>query len=377
MSQSQNENEKGSVSELINSKIQEKQIVKCLKDELNYLIRQEIEWKLEVDPKTISSLKYLIQLYSDTTSLNNPTFLEENQSEDDKKVSKAKREQQIQQLREALNNLLQQDLVSSEVDPNKISSLIHLSKVYEEQTLPKGFEPEQFLDRFYERNSIGPYRNSHKPFHKYLVQWKKRNDPKLKPLKRKAYLYTVMIILLTVNVFRHSIYAEGKKEVFQVQKYAKDSILFQKKNLRLLQHPSKNFNDNLEEDTNSTKIPAKYQGKIYLPIELLESFPDYQVYEIGSNGKEELKLKFIFDDITKWFDMLIYIGAGLEINYNSGNNDILQDDFCCWNNARIYLNEKTNITTIIFEIESNFYFISSNIPKEELIEIVNHMEEYK
>ena len=59
------------------------------------------------------------------------------------------------------------------------------------------------------------------------------------------------------------------------------------------------------------------------------------------------------------------------------NIDTLQEDIGHWNNSQIYLNEKSNITNILFEIGSNFYIVSSNIPKKELVEIINQMEEYK
>ena len=43
--------------------LSEREIQKQLKDELNYLIQQQNKWKTQIDPITISSLKYLIQSF--------------------------------------------------------------------------------------------------------------------------------------------------------------------------------------------------------------------------------------------------------------------------------------------------------------------------
>ncbi len=363
--------------------LSEREIQKQLKDELNYLIQQQNKWKTQIDPITISSLKYLIQSFCKSMLSNKSeefnSISESNFSEE--KPSKEQREQTIQQLREIFDVLFEQTLESSSSDPTMISSLIHLTNIYGKKTIPKGFETEQFLDRFYEKNSLGPYRNSHKPFYRYFIQWKKRNNSNLKFLKRKAYLTTAMILVFTISVFHHSICVQGRKEVFQVQKYDEDSILFQKEILELFKPPLQNLNSKLKfkKSVNSIKIPKKYHNNIYLPLQLFKSGSyNYQFYEINNDTQEQLNIKFIFKDTSKWLDLSIWFGiSSLKINYTLGNIDTLQEDIGHWNNSQIYLNEKSNITNILFEIGSNFYIVSSNIPKKELVEIINQMEEYK
>ncbi len=365
--------------------LSEREIQRQLKDELNYLMEQQTKWKTQIDPITIFSLEYLIQSFCKSMLFNKseePNFncmSESNSSEE--KPSKEQREQTIHQLREIFDVLFEQTLESSNSDPIMISSLIHLTNVYGKKTIPKGFETDEFLDRFYEKNSLGPYRNSHKPFYRYFTQWKKRNSGNLKFLKRKAYLTTAMIIVFTISVFHHSIYVQGRKEVFQVQKYNEDSILFQKEILELFKPPLQNLNSKLKfkKSVNSTKIPKKYHNNIYLPLQLFKSGSyNYQFYEVNNDNQEQLCIKFICKNTSKWLDLSIWFGiSSLKINYTLGNIDILQEDICYWNNAQIYLNEKSNITNILFEIGSNFYIVNSNIPKKELVEIINQMEEYK
>lgn len=390
-------------------KLDEWQIETILQDELDYLLKQETKEK--IDPNTISSLKYLIQLFhksnlsGESKKNNNPSSLF-NIHQD-----QTQREQKIKQLQKVLDILFEQTLESPSSDANTISSLLHLMNVYCKKTSPEGFGAEEFLSRFYERLSqekisqenvsqgkkfqekdsqkmlsqeITSHRiTSHRiksqevDAHKDFVPWYKSDDPKLKFLKRKAYLTSFLFMLFSISVFHHSIYVEGKKEVYRVQKYAEDSILFQKGNFNLFQHPLQTSNQ-LEKPIHSIKIPEKYRGTIYLPINLLNNSLDYQFYETDGNGKEELYIKVVFDDITKWMDLFIETGSSiLEINYNLGDSDISKDEVCRWNNSHIYFNERANITNILFEIGSVFYSVSSNIPMEELIEIVNQMEEYK
>lgn len=390
-------------------KLDEWQIETILQDELDYLLKQETKEK--IDPNTISSLKYLIQLFhksnlsGESKKNNNPSSLF-NIHQD-----QTQREQKIKQLQKVLDILFEQTLESPSSDANTISSLLHLMNVYCKKTSPEGFGAEEFLSRFYERLSqekisqenvsqgkkfqekdsqemlsqeITSHRiTSHRiksqevDAHKDFVPWYKSDDPKLKFLKRKAYLTSFLFMLFSISVFHHSIYVEGKKEVYRVQKYAEDSILFQKGNFNLFQYPLQTSNQS-EKPIHSIKIPEKYRGTIYLPINLLNNSSDYQFYEIGGSVKKELHIKIIFEDITQWMDLLIRTSTSiLEINYNLGDSDISQDEFCRWNNAHIYFNERANITNVLFEIGSNFYSLSSNIPKEELIEIVNQMEEYK
>lgn len=380
-------------------KLDEWQIETILQDELDYLLKQETKEK--IDPNTISSLKYLIQLFhksnlsGESKKNNNPSSLF-NIHQD-----QTQREQKIKQLQKVLDILFEQTLESPSSDANTISSLLHLMNVYCKKTSPEGFGAEEFLSRFYERLSqekisqenvsqgkdsqemLSQEITSHRiksqevDAHKDFVPWYKSDDPKLKFLKRKAYLTSFLFMLFSISVFHHSIYVEGKKEVYRVQKYAEDSILFQKGNFNLFQYPLQTSNQS-EKPIHSIKIPEKYRGTIYLPINLLNNSSDYQFYEIGGSVKKELHIKIIFEDITQWMDLLIRTSTSiLEINYNLGDSDISQDEFCRWNNAHIYFNERANITNVLFEIGSNFYSLSSNIPKEELIEIVNQMEEYK
>lgn len=387
-------------------KLDEWQIETILQDELDYLLKQEMEQNAEIDPITISSLQYLIQLFhksnlsGDSKKNNNPS------SPLNIQQAQTQREQKIKQLQKVLDILFEQTLESSSSDANTISSLLHLMNVYCEKTSPEGFGAEEFLSRFYERLSqekISQENVSQKKkfhgndfqeihsheinsqeigsqeidSHKDFIPWYKSDDPKLKFLKRKAYLTSFLFMLFSISVFHHSIYVEGKKEVYRVQKYAEDSILFQKGNFNLFQHPLQTSNQ-LEKPIHSIKIPEKYRGTIYLPINLLNNSSDYQFYEIGGSVKKEVAIKIVFDDITQWMDLLIRTDTSiLEINYNLGDSYISQDDFCRWNNAHIYFNRRANITNILFEIGSDFYSLSSNIPKEELIEIVNQMEVYK
>ena len=382
-------------------KLDEWQIETILQDELDYLLKQEMEQNTEIDPITISSLQYLIQLFhksnlsGDSKKNNNPS------SPLNIQQAQTQREQKIKQLQKVLDILFEQTLESSSSDANTISSLLHLMNVYCEKTSPEGFGAEEFLSRFYERLSqekISQENVSQKKkfhgndsqeihsheinsqeidSHKDFIPWYKSDDPKLKFLKRKAYLTSFLFMLFSISVFHHSIYVEGKKEVYRVQKYAEDSILFQKGNFNLFQHPLQTSNQ-LEKPIHSIKIPEKYRGTIYLPINLLNNSLDYQFYEMGNNDRQELYIKLVFKDITKWMDLLIRTGTSiLEINYNLGDSDILQDEFCHWNNAHIYFNKQAKITNIFFEIGSDFYSVSSNIPIEELIEIVNQMEVYK
>ncbi len=387
-------------------KLDEWQIETILQDELDYLLKQEMEQNAEIDPITISSLQYLIQLFhksnlsGDSKKNNNPS------SPLNIQQAQTQREQKIKQLQKVLDILFEQTLESSSSDANTISSLLHLMNVYCEKTSPEGFGAEEFLSRFYERLSqekISQENVSQKKkfhgndsheihsqeihsheinsqeidSHKDFIPWYKSDDPKLKFLKRKAYLTSFLFMLFSISVFHHSIYVEGKKEVYRVQKYAEDSILFQKRNFNLFQHPLQTSNQ-LEKPIHSIKIPEKYRGTIYLPINLLNNSLDYQFYEMENSIKKELIIKIVFDDITQWMDLLIETTSSiLEINYNLGDSNILKDEFCCWNNAHIYFNEQTKITNILFEIGSDFYSVTSNIPIEELIEIVNQMEVYK
>ncbi len=385
-------------------KLDEWQIETILQDELDYLLKQETKEK--IDPNTISSLKYLIQLFhksnlsGESKNNNNPSSLF------DIHQDQTQREQKIKQLQKVLDILFEQTLESPSSDANTISSLLHLMNVYCKKTSPEGFGAEEFLSRFYERLSqekisqenvsqgkdsqemlsqeITSHRiTSHRiksqevDAHKDFVPWYKSDDPKLKFLKRKAYLTSFLFMLFSISVFHHSIYVEGKKEVYRVQKYAEDSILFQKGNFNLFQHPLQTSNQ-LEKPIHSIKIPEKYRGTIYLPINLLNNSSDYQFYEMENSIKKELIIKIVFNDITQWMDLLIQTTSSiLEINYNLGDSHILQDEVCRWNNTHIYFNKQTKITNILFEIGSDFYSVSSNIPMEELIEIVNQMEEYK
>lgn len=385
-------------------KLDEWQIETILQDELDYLLKQETKEK--IDPNTISSLKYLIQLFhksnlsGESKKNNNPSSLF-NIHQD-----QTQREQKIKQLQKVLDILFEQTLESPSSDANTISSLLHLMNVYCKKTSPEGFGAEEFLSRFYERLSqekisqenvsqgkdsqemlsqeITSHRiKSHRiksqevDAHKDFVPWYKSDDPKLKFLKRKAYLTSFLFMLFSISVFHHSIYVEGKKEVYRVQKYAEDSILFQKGNFNLFQHPLQTSNQ-LEKPIHSIKIPEKYRGTIYLPINLLNNSSDYQFYEMGGSVKKELAIKIVFDDITRWMDLFIRTSTSiLEINYNLGDSHILQDEVCRWNNTHIYFNKRSKITNIFFEIGSDFYSVTSNIPMEELIEIINQMEEYK
>ncbi len=211
-------------------KLDEWQIETILQDELDYLLKQEMEQNAEIDPITISSLQYLIQLFhksnlsGDSKKNNNPS------SPLNIQQAQTQREQKIKQLQKVLDILFEQTLESSSSDANTISSLLHLMNVYCEKTSPEGFGAEEFLSRFYERLSqekISQENVSQKKkfhgndsheihsqeihsheinsqeidSHKDFIPWYKSDDPKLKFLKRKAYLTSFLFMLFSISVF--------------------------------------------------------------------------------------------------------------------------------------------------------------------------------
>lgn len=261
-------------------------------------------------------------------------------------------------------------------DPDEIKSIVYLIKKYGyDPPPPEMFQKDQFLDRFYLKNSLGPYRYKGK-LGRCFALWKKRNDPKLKPFKHLILVAAAMVIGLVLVVFDHITYAGNFKSVYQVQRYAESTIRIWKQNKNDFYDQE---DDQMEQDYSICldKIPEKYRNKIYLPIEFLNNVEYYQCYNILNLGREELQINYFSDD-AKWLNIFICIDeTGLDLTYLLGDHDILQETTCKWSNSYIYYNSDTNMTSILFEIESNYYVIVSNMEINELLAIVNEMEEYK
>lgn len=261
-------------------------------------------------------------------------------------------------------------------DPDEIKSIVYLIKKYGyDPPPPEMFQKDQFLDRFYLKNSLGPYRYKGK-LGRCFALWKKRNDPKLKPFKHLILVAAAMVIGLVLVVFDHITYAGNFKSVYQVQRYAESTIRIWKQNKNDFYDQE---DDQMEQDYSICldKIPEKYRNKIYLPIEFLSNTEYYQCYDILNLGRKELQISY-FDNNAQWINMFILINKNsLDLNYILGDDDTLQEDKCIWNNSHVYRNKITQVKTVIFEIESNCYIFMSNMETKELIEIINKMEVYK
>lgn len=272
----------------------------------------------------------------------------------------------VKMLKEKLQSVTDDE---KETDPEEIKSIVYLLKKYGyTPPPPEEFEKDKFLDRFYLKNSLGIYRYKGK-FGRCFALWKKRNDPRIKPFKQLAYVTMAMIVGLMLLVFDHVTYAGNFKEVYQVQRYAEDIIIW---------NISDTQTDDIQEKNNLVlqQIPEEYRGKVYLPIDIINESIGYQCYEMIEQGNELYISSFLEEN--QWISLYVKIGGtSLNLNYKLGNNDILQDDICIWNNSQIYYNEVTKVTNLIFEIDDNLYVAFGNIPKDELIQIVNRMEEYQ
>lgn len=276
----------------------------------------------------------------------------------------------VKMLKEKLRSITEDQ---KETDPEEIKSIVYLLKKYGYTSLPpKEFEEENFLDRFYLNHSLGPYKYKGK-FGRYFALWKKRNDPKLKPFKQLAYVTFAMIVGFLCVIFNHIAYAGEQKNVYVVQRYAEDGICILSQHITAKEKLFKSVDN---EKIILKQIPEQYRGKIYLPINILQNSVNYQCYEMIKQEKE-LYVSSFYEE-NQWISILIKVGeTSLSLNYKLGDDDLLQNDICIWNNSQIYYNKVTGVTNIIFEIDNVLYITLSNIPKNKLIEIINQMEVYK
>lgn len=265
----------------------------------------------------------------------------------------------IKMLKEKLRSLTEDE---TETDPEEIRSLVYLLKKYGyTPPPPEEFEKDKFLDRFYLKNSLGPYRYRGK-LGRWFALWKKRNDPKIKPFKQLTYVTMAMMVGLTLLVFDYITYAGNFKEVYQVQRYAKDDI-----------HIHEIYKQISQPTKENQILPDKYFNNIYLPTNLVNESLEFEYVELS-----ESELFITTKNKNEWLNIVVKVdGTELRLDYKLGNSDTLQDDICKWNNSQVYYNEITKVTNIIFEINTELYIVFSNIPKKELINIVNNMEVYK
>lgn len=298
---------------------------------------------------------------------------EENKSESssDTKTSYLFRFQFVKMLKERLQSVTEDE---KETDPEEIKSIVYLLRKYDAiPPPPEEFNQDKFLDRFHLNHSLGPYRYKGK-LGKYFVLWKKRNEPQLKPLKHLAYITLAMMTGFLLMIFDYVTLAGNKKDVYQVQRYAEDAILIRHNNTNSSGEEEKR-NEEEQSLVSDNQIPEYYKEKIYLPKILLNNTVNYQCYEIL--GLEKGLFLSSADYKNQW-SLFIKLGVTqFELNYSLGNNDILQEDMCIWNNSQIYYNKETKITTIIFEINMNSYILTSSLSKDEVINIVNQMEVFK
>lgn len=299
---------------------------------------------------------------------------EENKSESssDTKTSYLFRFQFVKMLKERLQSVTEDE---KETDPEEIKSIVYLLRKYDAiPPPPEEFNQDKFLDRFYLNHSLGPYRYKGK-LGKYFVLWKKRNEPQLKPLKHLAYITLAMMTGFLLMIFDYVTLAGNKKDVYQVQRYAEDAILIRHNNTNSGGEEEKR-NEEEQSLVSDNQIPEYYKEKIYLPKIFLNRSVEYQSFEmIGLVN--ELYISHL-DENNQWLNLFIKVeGADYELDHKLGDKDILQDDMCRWENSQVYYNEATQTTTIIFEIDLNYYVLISNMPKEEVLHIVNQMEEYK
>lgn len=266
------------------------------------------------------------------------------------------RERMVQAIKEELDRITC-DLPDEAMDPELISAMVCILKKYDGIPLPDGFGEDEFLERFKKANHLSPHKSQgriSRLLHNYLILSKMRT----------ASLVTLLLLL--VLLVNQNAYAK----MIQTNTLATETIT------------------NFIFRTNQTYTPKPvtldfilhYDEKIYLPYELLKNQEDYKItlqnFDNDTKNSLEVYFEYSSEDSQEWFTMRMKIGTS---SYHSMliNQDELVNGDCIWVNPEIYFNTGAGTTTVLFEIEENYYYVVSNMQQEKLLNLVNQMEEIK
>lgn len=263
----------------------------------------------------------------------------------------------------------------SDLDPEVISLLMKLMKVYSAKSPPDGFEETEFLERFYHNIEFLklPQTIDVKP------QKPKNNYKFSLPVE----LFMAATAVMTVMLFAVISYADFGMGKFKITEEAGALHINAKNPFRvdIITEQQAGYEDFEVSESNPSitlqELEEKDYGQLYLPLELLND-PDY--YKIHLLNSSNLNLLMVYEskdgDIFK-LSVIESTEKSVNVVYYIGENFIQQDINCGWPGGKVYYNSATETTMVVFEAAERMYIIKSNLDTDRTLELVKTMEVYK
>lgn len=268
---------------------------------------------------------------------------------------------------------------AEELDPDQIKALVEIIKRYEKPKRPEGFGKEEFLQRFEEKNRERILNEQEKLVDLHSSQ-KYRTEKKDRVLRRRLFVAaTSFLILFTAIVMNQVTYADSETELLRFIDDS-DGILEFRKKIGI--DPLKNNDVEQLEYYPLTleEFSESYSGKFYFPMELTEHPYTYQLgYLKSAQGMNMICFHAQDTTTNKVFDLDIRVfdDTASEIGYGVGDNFILQDVTCKWDESKVYFEPESEKIILLFHDGFTGYIIKSDMELETVLNIVNRMEVYK